>query len=41
MDMNLNKIRDIAEDGEAWHAAIHGVTTVWHNLETQKQQQQI
>ena len=37
MDINLNKIRDIVEDREAWHAAIHGVTTVRHNLETEQQ----
>ena len=25
MDMNLNKLRDIVKDWEAWCAAIHGV----------------
>ena len=24
-DMNLNKLRETVEDGEAWHAAVHGV----------------
>ena len=24
-DMNLSKLQEIAEDGEAWHAAVHGV----------------
>ena len=26
VDMNLSKLREIVEDREAWHAAIHGVT---------------
>ena len=25
MDMDLGKLREIVKDGEAWHAAIHGV----------------
>ena len=25
MDMNLSKLREIAQDKEAWHAAVHGV----------------
>ena len=25
-DMNLNKVWEMAEDREAWHAAVHGVT---------------
>ena len=40
MDMNLNKIMDTVEDREAWRAAIQGVTTLRHNLETEEQQQQ-
>ena len=27
MDMNLNKLREIVKDREAWHAAVHGDTT--------------
>ena len=26
MDMSLRKLREIVEDREAWHAAIHEVT---------------
>ena len=29
MDMNLNKLREIVEDREAWHAAGYGVTKSW------------
>ena len=27
--MNLRKLQEIVKDGEAWHAAVHGVTKSW------------
>ena len=26
MDMNLNELRELVMDSEAWHAVIHGIT---------------
>ena len=29
MGMRLNTLLDMAKDGEAWSAAVHGVTKSW------------
>ena len=29
MDMNLSKLREIAKDREAWHAAVRGISKSW------------
>ena len=31
MDMNLNELREMVMDREAWHAVIYGVARVRHN----------
>ena len=36
MDMSLSKLREIVEDREAWHAAVHGVGKR-HNLIAEQQ----
>ena len=29
MNMNLGKLQEMVRDGEAWRAAVHGVTESW------------
>ena len=32
MDMNLNKLQETVKDGEAWQAAVQGVSKSWTGL---------
>ena len=34
---SLGKLREIVKDTEAWHAAVHGVTNIGHDLATDQQ----
>ena len=41
LDMNLSKLQEVVEDRGAWHAAVHGLQRVGHNLVTEQQQEQV
>ena len=37
-DMNLGKLWETVRNREVWHAAVHGVKRVGHDLGTEQQQ---
>ena len=37
MDLSLSKLREMVKDREFWHAAVHEVTRVRHDLATEQQ----
>ena len=37
MDMNLRKLQKTVEDRGVWHATVHGLQRVRHNLVTEQQ----
>ena len=40
VDVNLNKLQETVKDREAWHAAVHGLQKVGHNLVTDNKKSQ-
>ena len=38
MDINLSKLQETVEDKGAWHAVIHEISRVGHDLATEQQQ---
>ena len=36
MDMGLSKLWEIVKDRGAWHAAVHGIERIGHNLATEQ-----
>ena len=39
MEMSLSELREMMKDRETWCATVHGVAKSWHELVTEKQQQ--
>ena len=39
VNVNLEKLREMVRDREAWHAAVHGPQRFGHDLVTEQQQQ--
>ena len=39
MDMSLSKLWEIVKVREAWHAAVHGIAKIWHDLANEQAEQ--
>ena len=37
VDMSSSKLQELVKDREAWHAAVHGIAKIGHNLVTEQQ----
>ena len=37
IDTNLSQLQEIVKDRGAWHAAVHGVAKIGHDLATERQ----
>ena len=41
LDMSLSKLWDIVKESEPWHASVHGVAKIRHDLATQQRQHSV
>ena len=41
VDMNLSKLWELVKDSGTWHASVHGVQRVSHELTNEQQKQRV